>query len=72
MKNIHQFSFVAFIFATLVGCASNVNKQDVGAVLGGVGGGIAGSALSHGNTAATIGGTLGGAYIGSQVAKGVN
>lgn len=74
MKKLFTLLTMATLVVLFSGCtgtnrAGNVNKQNVGTVLGAVVGGIAGKQVGSGkaNTAAIILGTLGGAYLGSQI-----
>lgn len=67
MKSLLTMLLAAMLTTSLAGC--QMNKQNVGAGLGGVAGGVLGSNVGGGTgrTAAIIGGTILGAMVGGHI-----
>lgn len=59
---------------SLLGCASNPSKQDLGTVFGGIVGGVVGNQFGGGSgkTLFTIAGAIAGAYVGSAVGRSMD
>lgn len=67
MARKHAAWVAATAALTLVGCAHNPSREDIGTVTGAVVGGAVGSVV--GGTATTIGGAAVGGYIGNKIGK---